>query len=104
MADSNKVGATNAGGGDPRSALRRRDQGKDDTWVVAFLKRASYGFAEKVAFSAVAMGRLLPAPEALEFSVEYAGVGWHSGRDTSSKTAKKPGRPCGCSSTSTPRT
>lgn len=30
--------------------------------------------AEKVAFSAVAMGRLLPAPEALEFSVEYAGV------------------------------
>jgi len=29
---------------------------------------------EKVAFSAVAMGRLLPAPEALEFSVEYAGV------------------------------
>ncbi len=74
MADSNKVGATNAGGGDPRSALRRRDRGKDDTWVVAFLKRVSYGFAEKVAFSAVAMGRLLPAPEALEFSVEYAGV------------------------------
>ena len=30
--------------------------------------------AGKVAFSAVAMGRLLPAPEALEFSVEYAGV------------------------------
>ncbi len=29
---------------------------------------------ERVAFSAVAMGRLLPAPEALEFSVEYAGV------------------------------
>lgn len=28
----------------------------------------------KVAFGAVAMGRLLPAPEALEFSVEYAGV------------------------------
>lgn len=29
---------------------------------------------EKVAFGAAAMGRLLPAPEALEFSVEYAGV------------------------------
>lgn len=29
---------------------------------------------EKVAFSVAAMGRLLPAPEALEFSVEYAGV------------------------------
>lgn len=29
---------------------------------------------EKVAFSTAAMGRLLPAPEALEFSVEYAGV------------------------------
>lgn len=30
--------------------------------------------AEKVVFSAAVMGRLLPAPEALEFSVEYAGV------------------------------
>lgn len=113
-----KVGATNAGLNDPRSSLRRRDRGKDDVWVAAFLKRASYGFlatvgeggqpflnsnlfvfddtgdgrriylhthrtgrtrdnleaGEKVAFSAVAMGRLLPAPEALEFSVEYAGV------------------------------
>jgi len=29
---------------------------------------------ERVAFSAAAMGRLLPASEALEFSVEYAGV------------------------------
>lgn len=28
----------------------------------------------KVAFSAAGMGRLLPAPEALEFSIEYAGV------------------------------
>ena len=114
----NKVGATNAGRSDPRSTLRRRDRGKDDAWVAAFMRRASYGFlatvgeggqpflnsnlfvyddtdggrriylhthrtgrtrdnlegAEKVAFSAVAMGRLLPAPEALEFSVEYAGV------------------------------
>ncbi len=113
-----KVGATNAGSDDPRSTLRRRDRGKDDEWVAAFLARASYGFlatvgqggqpflnsnlfvydesgrgrriyihthrtgrtrdnieaGEKVAFSTVAMGRLLPAPEALEFSVEYAGV------------------------------
>ena len=113
-----KIGATNAGRNDSRSQLRRRDRGKDEEWVSAFLKRASYGFlatvgrggqpflnsnlfvydgsggrrriylhthrtgrtrdnlesAEKVAFSAVAMGRLLPAPEALEFSVEYAGV------------------------------
>ena len=118
VADSNNVGATNAGKDDPRSAIRRRDRGKDDEWVTAFLRRAAYGFlatvgqggqpflnsnlfvfddtvgrrriylhthrtgrtranlegAEKVAFSAVAMGRLLPAPEALEFSVEYAGV------------------------------
>lgn len=29
---------------------------------------------DRVAFSAAGMGRLLPAPEALEFSVEYAGV------------------------------
>ncbi len=113
-----KPGAANAGCDDPRSALRRRDRGKDDEWVAAFLTRAAYGFlatvgqegqpflnsnlfvyddsggarriylhthrtgrtrdnlegAEKVAFSTVAMGRLLPAPEALEFSVEYAGV------------------------------
>lgn len=117
-ADRTRVGATNAGRADSRSALRRRDRGKDDAWVAAFLKRASHGFlatvgherqpflnsnlfvydgsgggrriylhthrtgrtrdnleaAAKVAFSAVAMGRLLPAPEALEFSVEYAGV------------------------------
>ena len=48
MADSNNVGATNAGKGDPRSSLRRRDRGKDDEWVVAFLKRASYGFLATV--------------------------------------------------------
>ena len=29
---------------------------------------------EKIAFGVAAMGRLMPAPEALEFSVEYAGV------------------------------
>jgi nitroimidazol reductase NimA-like FMN-containing flavoprotein (pyridoxamine 5'-phosphate oxidase superfamily) len=101
---------------DPRSALRRRDRGKDDAWVRAFLHAANYGFLgtvgedgqpflnsnifvfdedrhclylhthrtgrtrdnldarEKVVFSAVGMGRLLPAAEALEFSIEYAGV------------------------------
>lgn len=118
MPQDTKVGATNAGKCDPRSAIRRRDRGKDDEWAAAFLRRAAYGFlatvgeggqpflnsnlfvyddtgggrriylhthrtgrtrdnlaaAEKVAFSTVAMGRLLPAPEALEFSVEYAGV------------------------------
>ena len=36
--------------------------------------RDNFNRREKVAFSAAAMGRLLPAPEALEFSVEYAGV------------------------------
>ena len=30
--------------------------------------------SDRVAFAVAAMGRLLPAPEALEFSVEYAGV------------------------------
>ncbi len=118
MSHTPQIGATNAGRSDPRSAIRRRDRGKDDAWVAAFLRRAPYGvlatvgdggqpflnsnifvFDEtggsrciylhthrtgrtrdnldapaRVAFSAVAMGRLLPAPEALEFSVEYAGV------------------------------
>ena len=111
-----KVGANNAGREDERSALRRRDRGKDEAWVRDFMTRAPYGFvatvgrdgqpflnsnlfvydaerhciylhthrtgrtrdnlgvAGKVAFSASAMGRLLPAPEALEFSVEYCGV------------------------------
>ena len=117
-ANTPRIGGANAGRDDPRSAVRRRDRGKDDEWAAAFLRRAPYGFlatvgdedqpflnsnlfvfddgdgrrriylhthrtgrtrrnlavAEKVAFSAVAMGRLLPAPEALEFSVEYAGV------------------------------
>ncbi len=36
--------------------------------------RDNVGGGEKVVFGAAAMGRLLPAPEALEFSVEYAGV------------------------------
>lgn len=36
--------------------------------------RDSVDAHEKVCFSAASMGRLLPAAEALEFSVEYAGV------------------------------
>lgn len=102
---------------DPRAAVRRRDRGKDDGWVRAFLHAGKFGFlatvgdegqpflnsnlfvydegrhciylhthrtgrtrdnltdgGERVAFSTAAMGRLLPAREALEFSVEYSGV------------------------------
>jgi uncharacterized protein len=36
--------------------------------------RANVDTAERVCFSVSEMGRLLPAPEALEFSVEYGGV------------------------------
>jgi nitroimidazol reductase NimA-like FMN-containing flavoprotein (pyridoxamine 5'-phosphate oxidase superfamily) len=106
----------NAGSDDVRSRIRRRDRGKDEAWVRAFMHQAPHGFlatvdedgqpflnanlfvydedrhciylhthrtgrtrenveaADKVAFGAVAMGRLLPAAEALEFSVEYCGV------------------------------
>ena len=116
-AETPKPGAANAGKDDPRSLIRRRDRGKDDDWVKAFLHEASYGClatvdesgqpflnanlfvfderrraiylhthrtgrtrrnlesgGERVSFGVVAMGRLLPAAEALEFSVEYAGV------------------------------
>ena len=111
-----KVGEDNAGRDDERSRLRRRDRGKDEAWVRAFMKQAPYGYlatvgeggqpylnsnlfvydevrhciylhthrtgrtrdnierTEKVAFAVSGMGRLLPAPEALEFSVEYSGV------------------------------
>jgi hypothetical protein len=110
------VGESNAGRDDERSRVRRRDRGKDDGWVRAFLHRGSHGFlatvddggqpflnsniyvydepanciylhthrtgrtrdnldaGERVAFAIAAMGRLLPAAEALEFSVEYSGV------------------------------
>ena len=113
---SDPAGERNAGKGDARSTLRRRDRGKEEPWVRDFIKRAPLGFLatvgdegqpflnsnlfvydeekhciymhthrtgktrdnfegdDKVAFSAAVMGRLLPAPEALEFSVEYAGV------------------------------
>jgi uncharacterized protein len=116
VSESAQVGADNAGRDDARSRVRRRDRGKDEPWVRAFLHRAPYGFlatvgedgqpylnsnlfvfdeersciylhthrtgrvrdnldaGERVSFAAAAMGRLLPAPEALEFSVEYAGV------------------------------
>jgi len=101
---------------DPRSALRRRDRGKDEQWIRGLLRASGMGFLatvddegqpflnsnlfvfdeerhclylhthrtgrtrdnvashDRVAFSVAAMGRLLPAPEALEFSVEYAGA------------------------------
>lgn len=114
--DGAKVGADNAGLDDPRSRIRRRDRGKDEAWVRAFVGAAPFGFLatvgdagqpflnsnlfvydrdrhciylhthrtgrtrdnlgepERVAFGVAGMGRLLPAPEALEFSVEYAGV------------------------------
>lgn len=36
--------------------------------------RAAVESAERVCFTVTSMGRLLPAPEALEFSVEYSGV------------------------------
>jgi nitroimidazol reductase NimA-like FMN-containing flavoprotein (pyridoxamine 5'-phosphate oxidase superfamily) len=111
-----KIGADNAGAEDPRSQVRRRDRGKDEPWVRAFITAAPFGFLAtvgeggqpylnsnlfyydagrhciylhthrtgrtrdnfdgigRVVFSVASMGRLLPAAEALEFSVEYAGV------------------------------
>ena len=111
-----KIGSANAGRDDARSAVRRRDRGKEESWVRDFMLQAPWGFLAtvgddgqpflnsnlfvydadrhciylhthrtgrtrdnmdggvKVAFSAAGMGRLLPAPEALEFSIEYAGV------------------------------
>jgi len=41
---SEKVGEHNAGGGDARSTLRRRDRGKEEPWVREFMKRSSMGF------------------------------------------------------------
>ena len=98
-----------------RTDMRRKDRGKDDAWIGAYLQAAGFGFLAtvregqpflnsnlfvydpgrhaiylhtnrtgrtesnlsepvKVAFSTAAMGRLLPADQALEFSVEYSGV------------------------------
>jgi len=55
MTRQNKVGATNAGKDDPRSLLRRRDRGKDDAWVAAFMKRSADG-SPKTARSRMALG------------------------------------------------
>ena len=98
-----------------RTDMRRKDRGKDDAWIGAYLHAAGFGFLAtvsegqpflnsnlfvydpgrhaiylhtnrkgrtetnlsepvKVAFSTASMGRLLPADEALEFSVEYSAV------------------------------
>ena len=98
-----------------RTDMRRRDRGKDDAWIAAYLQAAGFGFLAsvsegqpflnsnifvydsdrhviylhtartgrtesnlrapvKVAFSTAAMGRVLPAAQALEFSVEFSGV------------------------------
>ena len=43
-----KVGEGNAGRDDDRSALRRRDRGKEEPWVRDFMKRASMGFLATV--------------------------------------------------------
>ncbi|HSG49174.1 MAG TPA: pyridoxamine 5'-phosphate oxidase family protein, partial [Longimicrobiales bacterium] len=97
---------------------RRRDRGKDEAWIRAYLAAAPWGVLaipgddgvprlngnlfvylpdphriylhsaragalpaalhppeeSPASFTAAEMGRLLPAPEALEFSVEYSGV------------------------------
>ena len=43
-----KVGADNAGRDDERSKLRRRDRGKDEGWVRAFMERAPFGYLATV--------------------------------------------------------
>lgn len=40
--------ADNAGADDTRSQLRRRDRGKDEEWVRAFIKQAPHGFLATV--------------------------------------------------------
>lgn len=101
---------------DPRVDMRRKDRGKDDAWIRAYLHAATWGYLgvvvedgqpyvhpnlfvfdeerhciwvhgyragrlrsgvdafPNVVFSAAGMGRLLPGPTALNFSVEYASV------------------------------
>ena len=46
--EAEKVGATNAGKDDERSLLRRRDRGKEEAWVRAFVEAAPYGFMATV--------------------------------------------------------
>ena len=48
MTDAPKVGADNAGRDDARSSVRRRDRGKDEAWVRAFLHQAPFGFLATV--------------------------------------------------------
>ena len=43
-----KVGADNAGKDDARSALRRRDRGKEEPWVTDFMIQAPCGFMATV--------------------------------------------------------
>ena len=38
----------NAGSDDVRSRIRRRDRGKDEAWVRAFMHRAPHGFLATV--------------------------------------------------------
>jgi len=47
-AEARKAGADIAGRDDDRSRLRRRDRGKDDAWVRAFLTRAPWGYLATV--------------------------------------------------------
>ena len=47
-ATSDKVGADNVGLEDERSRVRRRDRGKDEAWVRAFLTDAPYGYLATV--------------------------------------------------------
>jgi len=99
----------------PLNEIRRKDRGKDDAWIRAFLKGAPFGVLAmsyndqpsinsnlfvydadrhviylhnshvgrtpstvvanpRVCFHTFEMGRLLPADEAIESSVEYSGV------------------------------
>lgn len=53
------------------------DEERDCLWLHTYRTgrtRTNVDACEKVVFSAAAMGRLLPADSALEFSVEYAGA------------------------------
>ena len=45
---SDPAGERNAGKDDARSALRRRDRGKEEPWVRDFIKRAPLGFLATV--------------------------------------------------------
>ncbi|MCB8980542.1 MAG: pyridoxamine 5'-phosphate oxidase family protein [Ardenticatenaceae bacterium] len=57
----------------------------------------------KICFTIFEMGRLLPAKEALEFSVEYSGVTVF-GTAVTVEDPSKPNTACNCCWTNTPRT